>query len=133
MGRGDGMKIPCEVEVNLVHRKHLRISATGRSSLHTETRTERRFAKRNNRLLSYFIQSQSKTDRYGSFADTRFGCRNGSDQNEITFLYFLFINQLFRNLCDIATIIFHFLARDSDAFGNLLYFLQLNATSYFYV
>ena len=70
MGRGDGMKIPCEVEVNLVHRKHLRISATGRSSLHTETRTERRFAKRNNRLLSYFIQSQSKTDRYGSFADT---------------------------------------------------------------
>ena len=133
MGRGNGVKIPCEMKVNLIHRKHLCISSTGRSSLHSETRTERRFTKSDNRILSNFIQSQSKTDRYGSFANARFGCRDSSDQDEIAFLHFLFINQLFRDLCDVATIILHFLARNSDTFGNLLNLLQLNAASNFYV
>ena len=32
-----------------------------------------------------------------------------------------------------AAIILHFLARDSDTFGNLLNLLQLNTASYFYV
>ena len=133
MGRSDGMKIPCEMEVNLIHRKYLCISSAGRSSLHTETRTERRLTKSDNRILSNLIQPQSKTDRYCSFTNARFGCRNSSDQDEIAFLHLLFIDQLFGNLCDIATIILHFLARDPDTFGNLLYLLQLNAASNFYV
>ena len=53
----DEEKIPCEMKVNLIHRKHLCISSTGRSSLHSETRTERRFTKSDNRILSNFIQS----------------------------------------------------------------------------
>ena len=133
MGRSDGMKISGKMEVNFVHRKHLCISPTGCSSLHSETWTERRLAKSDNRILSNFIQSQSETDRYCSFANARFGCCDSSYQNEIAFLHFLFINQLFGDLCNVAAIILHFLARDSDAFGNLLNLLQLNAASNFYV
>ena len=133
MSRSDGMKISGKMEVNLVHRKHLCISSTGCSPLHPETRTERRLAKSDNRIFSNFIQSQSETDRYCSFADARFGCCDSSYQNKIAFLHFLFINQLFGDLCNVAAIILHFLARDSDTFGNLLNLFQLNAASNFYV
>ena len=127
------MEVSRKVEVDLLHRKHLRISSARCSSLHTEARTERRFAQSDNRLLSDFIQSQSETDRYGSFADTRLCRCDGSYQNEVTFLHFLLIDQLFGNLRDITTVIFDFFTGNSDTFGNLLNLLQLDTASYFYV
>ena len=119
------MKITGEVEIDFVHREYLGVSAAGCSALHAEAWAERRFAQGNNSVLSYFIESQGKTDRYCSFTDTRFGGCNGSYQDKVTLLYFLLVNQLFGNLCDIATIIFYFLAGDSDTFSNLLYFCLL--------
>ena len=133
MSRSDGMKVSGKMKIDLIHREHLGISSSGSSSFHSEARTERRLTQGDNRLLPYFIKSQCKTDRHGSFADTRFCSCNGSDQYKIAFLYLLFINQLFGYLCNVATVIFHFITRDSDTFSNLLHFLQLNAASYFYV
>ena len=127
------MEVSRKVEVDLLHREHLCISSARCSSLHTEARTERRFAQSDNRLLSDFIQSQSETDRYGSFADTRLCRCDGSYQNEVTFLHFLLIDQLFGNLRDITTVIFDFFTGNSDTFGNLLNLLQLDTASYFYV
>ena len=127
------MEVSRKVKIDLLHRKHLCISSARCSSLHTEARTERRFAQSDNRLLSDFIQSQSETDRYGSFADTRLCRCDGSYQNEVTFLHFLLIDQLFGNLRDITTVIFDFFTGNSDTFGNLLNLLQLDTASYFYV
>ena len=127
------MEVSRKMQIDLLHRKHLCISPTRCSSLHAEARTERRLAQSDNRLLSDFVQSQDETDRYCSFADTRLCRCDGSYQDKVTFLHFLLIDQLFGNLRDVATIIFDFFTRDSDAFGNLLDLFQLDTASYFYV
>ena len=42
--RADRVEVPGEVEVDLVHRHHLRVPATGSAALHAEHRAQGRLA-----------------------------------------------------------------------------------------
>ena len=50
--RGDGVEVAGEVQVDLVHRDHLRVAAAGRAALHPEHRPERRLADADHDLLA---------------------------------------------------------------------------------
>ena len=99
------MKISRKVQVDLIHRKHLRISSAGSSALHAEARTERRFTKRTYSFLSDLVQPQSQADRYGRLSDTGFCGRNCSNKYQVAVFHPFLIDQRFRNLCYITSVI----------------------------
>ena len=74
MGRGHGMEVACEVQVDLLHRQHLGIAATSGTTLDTEAGTERWLSQGYNSLLADLVQSQRQTDAHGGLTDTRL-CR----------------------------------------------------------
>ena len=50
LAAGDGVHIAREMQVDVLHRHHLRIAAAGRAALDAEHRAQGRFAQRNHRL-----------------------------------------------------------------------------------
>ena len=80
------MEIAREVQVDVLHRKHLGVTTPGGASLHPEAGPQGRFPQSYNGFLSYFVQTQCQTDRNGRFPDTGLvGC-DGRDQNQMMFL-----------------------------------------------
>ena len=61
--RGDGMEVAGEMEIHLLHRNDLSISATGGTALHAETGAERRLANTDRGLLADRVQTVDKADR----------------------------------------------------------------------
>ena len=80
---GDGVQIAREVQVNLLHRQHLRPAATCRAALHAEHRAERRFAQRQHRPFADFRHAVRQADGNGRFALARGGRVDGGDENEL--------------------------------------------------
>ena len=68
--RGNGVEIAGEMEIDVLHRYHLRITAAGGAALHAERRTEARLAQAQHRLLAYVIKcvGQAHCRRGLSFA-----------------------------------------------------------------
>ena len=89
MRRGDGVEIAGEVEVDVLHRDHLRVAAAGRAALHAERRSERRLAQAQHRLLADVIERVGEADRGGGLAFARRRRRNRGDQNELAVLLVL--------------------------------------------
>ena len=85
------MEVACKMEIDLLHREHLCISASCSSTLHTEAWTEGRFAQGKDRLLADLVHAKGKSYRNGSLADAGLGRGDGSDKNKIAVLYLLFI------------------------------------------
>ena len=63
VGRGDGVEIASEMEIDILHRHHLRHSAAGRAALDAEIRPQRGFAQADRRFLADGRQSIAKPDR----------------------------------------------------------------------
>ena len=70
----DGVEVSREVEVDIFHREHLRISASCRSAFKSENRSERRLAKCDNGFFSDFGKCHAKSYRCCGFA---FACGSG--------------------------------------------------------
>ena len=84
--RGDGVEIAGEMEVDVLHRDHLRIAATGRAALHAEGRSERRLAQAEHRLLADEVERVGEADRRGRLAFARRRRRNRGDQDQLAVL-----------------------------------------------
>ena len=56
MCRCDGMEVAGKMQVDLVHRKNLGVTSSCRSTLHSETRAQRRFTEGTYRVLAYLVQ-----------------------------------------------------------------------------
>ena len=74
MRTGDGMEIAGEVEVHLLHRNDLRVTAARSAALHPEIGPERGFADADHRLFADRVQTVAQTHRRRRLAFTR-GCR----------------------------------------------------------
>lgn len=74
VGRGDGVEVTGEMQVDVFHRDDLGIAATGCAALHAETRAERRFTQADHRVLADPVETVAKTDRCGRLA---FACGVG--------------------------------------------------------
>ena len=68
VGRCDGREITGEMEVDVLHRHHLRVAAAGRSALHAEHRTKAGLAQRDHRLLADMVQCVAQAHRRGGLA-----------------------------------------------------------------
>ena len=62
VGRGDGVDIAGEVEVDVLHRHDLGIAAPGRPALDAEARAEGWLAQRGDSLLADLVEAHGKTD-----------------------------------------------------------------------
>ena len=106
-----GVEISGEMEIYPVHRHYLRISASCRTPLEAETRSERRFPQSHYGLLSYTVEPQGKPDRDRSLADTCLGGCNRCDKNKPVLSDLFIIRQRFRHFRHIMAILFDHIPR----------------------
>ena len=76
VGRGDGVEVAGEMQVDLVHRHDLRIAAAGGAALHAEARPERGFAQADHRARADAVQRIAETDGGSGLA---LACRRRAD------------------------------------------------------
>ena len=76
VGRRDGMEVPREMQVDVLHRHDLCIPAAGSAALETEARAERRLAQRNSDLLALTVERIGQADTRRRLALT---CRRRVD------------------------------------------------------
>ena len=77
------MEITSEVQVDLLHRKHLSVASTGSTALHTEARAERGLTQCDDRLMTEAVHTESEADRDRRLADTSLRSSDGRDEDEL--------------------------------------------------
>ncbi len=83
MRRGDGVEVAGEVQVDVVHRRDLRVTAAGAAALHAEARTERRLADADHGLLADTVHRIGQPDRRRGLALARRRRRDRRDQDQL--------------------------------------------------
>ena len=81
--RADGVEIAREVEVDVLHRYHLRIAAAGRAALDAEHRPQRRLAQRDHAVFAQPPQGVRQADRGGGLALARGRGVDGGHQYQL--------------------------------------------------
>jgi hypothetical protein len=79
VGRGDGVEVAGEVEVDVLHRHHLRVAAAGRAALDAEARAQRRLAQADGGALPDRVQRVAEADGGGGLA---LAGRRGTDAGD---------------------------------------------------
>ncbi len=83
VGELDRAEVAGEVEVDVLHRHHLRVAAAGRAALHAEHRAERGLAQADHRLLADVVERVAEADRGGRLALARRRGADGRDQDQL--------------------------------------------------
>ena len=83
VGRGDGVDVAGEVEVDVLHRDDLGVAAAGRATLDAEARAQRGLAQRADDLLADLGQTHGKTDVGGGLAFAGRGRRDGGAEHQL--------------------------------------------------
>jgi hypothetical protein len=83
VGAGDGVEIAGEVEVHLLHRHHLRVSAAGRAALHAEAGAEAGLADADRGLAADAVQPVAQPHGGGGLALARRRRVDGGDQDQL--------------------------------------------------
>ncbi len=81
--RGDRVKIAGEVEIDLLHRRDLRIAAAGGAAFLAEAGSERRFAQADRDPFADARQRVAEADRRRRLAFARRGRIDGGDEDEL--------------------------------------------------
>ena len=93
VSRGDGMEITCKVQVYLIHREHLCITASSGTTLHAEAGTQRGLTQGHHSLLADAVQSQCQAYAHGSLSYSCLGGCDGSDQYQLMLSCLMLIYQ----------------------------------------
>ena len=80
--RGDRREVAGEVQVDVGHRHHLAVAATGRAALHAEDRAHRRLAQAGDRTAAQPVQRVGETDRRRRLALPGWGRGQRGHQDE---------------------------------------------------
>ena len=83
VGRGDGVEVAGEVEVEVLHRHHLREPAAGGAALDAEDRSQRGLAQAQDRALADRAQALRQRDRGGGLALAGLGGRDRRDAHDL--------------------------------------------------
>ena len=71
VGERDGAEVAGEMQVDVLHRHHLRVAAAGGAALHAEHRAERGLAQADHRLLADVVERVAQAHRGGGLAFAR--------------------------------------------------------------
>ena len=115
--RRDGVHVAREMQIDVLHRHDLRIAAARRAALHAENRAERRFAKRETRVVSLQPQSVGQSDGNGRLAFASRGRIDGCDQHKPAFLRTILQSKVI-HLCLIAAVRFQQIGRKAERIGD---------------
>jgi hypothetical protein len=80
---GDGVEIAGEVQIDILHRHDLRITAARRAAFQPKTWAEGRLAERNRRFFAHYMERIGKSHTGRSFALTRRRRIDGRHQDEL--------------------------------------------------
>ena len=126
------MHVAGKVQVDVLHRQHLSVSAAGSSALDPEHGAERRLAQSDDRLLAYLRHSLTQAGGGGGFALAR-GCGvDRGDQNK--FAVGVALNtrsQLVGELSLVFAVEFKLVLGYADLSRYVLYGQQIRLLSYF--
>ena len=118
VGRSNRMEVSGKMEVDVFHRKNLRITTTSRPAFHTEAGTQRRLAQGHNGFLANLIHTQSQANRHRGLTDTGLVGSDSSHQNQMVFLDFLFINLGEIHLGNMMPVVENMFRVDADHLSN---------------
>ena len=116
----DGMEVASEMEVDLIHRQYLSITAAGSTTLHAEARTERRLAQCNNCLLANLLHTEGETHGYGGLSITSLGRTDSGNEDEMMVLKLVSVNFVRSNLSDVTAVVFYLVFMDSKFCSYLI-------------
>ena len=127
------MEVAREVEIDLLHRQHLRIAATCCTALHSEARPQRGFSQGHCSVLADLIQSQCQTDTDRGLADTGFRRADRGHKDQPTLTHFLLIDQRDRHLGHISSIGFDLFSRNTKTGGYFTDVIKFAFTRNLYI
>ncbi|GAA2842231.1 hypothetical protein GCM10010836_39970 [Aminobacter aminovorans] len=120
------MEVAGEVEVHVLHRHDLGITATGGTALDAEVRPKRRFTDTDDRLLADAVEAVTEADRGGGLAFAGRRRVDRGDQDQLAVLVLARIgNELGRDLRLVVAIRQQMLGRNADLGADLLDLLLL--------
>ena len=117
--RSDSVEVTREVEIYVLHRNYLRVSAACRTALDSENGTERGLAECYGYGFADALHSVGKTYGCGSLALACGGRRYGGYQNKLTLGACALIQERVVDLCFIVSVIFEIFFINTDGFCNL--------------
>ena len=126
VGRGNGVKIPCKVQIQILHRHNLGITAAGSPSLDSKARPQGRLPQSQHGL---FPQTAQRICQPNAGSSLSLPCRsgiNGSHQHQLSVRIFLYpVPQLVCKLGLIFSIQLQLILTDSISSSNLFYLSHL--------
>ena len=131
--RADGVEVAGEVEVDVLHRDNLGVSAAGGAALDAEHRPEGRLAQRHHDVLAATRQRVSQADRGGGLALARRRGIDGRHQDELAGRMILFAQKVVINLRLILAVALKVLLVDACALRDLGDALRLSRLGNFNV
>ena len=130
--RAYGMKIACEMQVYILHRDDLRISAACGTALDAENGTERRLTQSNGNALSYAGKSVGKPYRGRRLAFTRRGRRYRRYEDELA-AFFRAVEIAEVDFCLVIAVLLDKFGCDARALRYFQYMLRHACLSDFYI
>ncbi len=119
VGRGDGVEVTREMEVDLVHRQHLRVATAASATLLTEAGSERRLTQGHDSALADAVEAKRQPHADRGLADAGLGWTDGSDQHQMVLLHLLFVDGVERHLGDVAAVLFRLRLGNAELSGNV--------------
>ena len=120
VGCGNGMHITGKMQVDVIHRYNLGITAAGCTALNTEDRSQGRFPQSYYGLLAHFVQSLGQANAGSGFAFASWGGSNGRNQDQFPIGFVL---QAFQHIQGdfgfVVAILYQLFRQDSQAVSNL--------------
>ena len=121
MRTGDRMEIAGEMEVHILHRHYLRVSAASRPALHPEVRPQGSFSDADHRVPADRVEAVAETDRSGCLALTgRSRVDRGDKDKPAVSPSCLGVYEFERNLRFVMAEGYQVLARDAEFRSDLL-------------
>ena len=127
-----GMKVACEMQVYILHRDDLRISAACGTALDAENGTERRLTQSNGNALSYAGKSVGETYRGCRFAFAC-GCRCYRRYKDELAAFFRAVEIAEVDFCLVIAVLLDKFGRDARALRYFQYMLRHACLSDFYI
>ena len=122
---GNGMEIPCEMQVQIFHRNHLRIAAAGRPSLNPEAGPKGRFTERDDGIFSQFGHGLPQADGCGGLALSGRGGIDGCHKNQLPVLIVLdLLPEPVGKLCLVLSVKLQVFRRDPRSLCDLCNWLH---------
>ena len=113
VGSRNGVHIPGEVEIDVLHRNHLRVTAAGGSPLDAENRPQRRLPQGDDRLFPQLRHGFAQADGGGGFPLAGGGGVDGGKKDQLAVRAILHrTKQLVRDLRFVFSVIFQILFRN---------------------